>query len=94
MRKFNKTYLKRVTDGKKRRALKAMRLSDSHDEDRIGFLLAIFERDVALDREKFRDRMMKPQCYWIFSDSMTRKRMREHFYDEDFLNEQGIWRKE
>ena len=80
-------YENAVNDRKKLRAAKVMLISEIKDADKIGFLHALFKDDVEMSFGEFKKRILTAECYWIFDDKAIRKRYKNQFANEEFLEE-------
>lgn len=83
----SKQFKLAINDTVKRRAIRAMVVSEVHHPNKIGFLQALFQDDVEMTADEFKQRVVKPDCAWIFDDKAIRKRFKQSFMSEELLQD-------
>ena len=68
-----------------RRAIKAMRISESDDPVYEGFIQQLFGYESKYDKDIFLAKIQEPPCDWIFDGKKTRLRM-DKFLEEGALD--------
>uniref|UniRef100_A0A7S3CSH0 Uncharacterized protein n=1 Tax=Strombidium rassoulzadegani TaxID=1082188 RepID=A0A7S3CSH0_9SPIT len=68
------------------KAIKAMRLSELEEPEKVGFIMLVFGYDSKVSKEDFLNVLSQSKCSWVFRPLKIRERL-ETFQDADLIDE-------